>query len=60
MDKPNTFLSIQIEYNKGYSLLLYQTKYMLNLLIRFEKDTSNIIQYSIPFESNLKLEKSNT
>ena len=60
MGKPNTFLSIQIKYNKGYSLLLHQTKYMLNLLTRFEKDIPNTIQYSTPFESNLKLEKSNT
>ena len=56
MGKPSTFLGIQLEYNEGYNIKLYQTKYTELLLDRFNKN--NIKMYDTPFEAGLKLEKS--
>ena len=55
MGTPSTFLGIEMEF-KPNILILHQTKYVKNLLTRFNKE--NIKPYSTPIEAGIKLKKS--
>ena len=53
LGEPIMFLGLEMELVQGKSLKIHQTKYIISLLARFNKESN--YKYSIPCEPGVKL-----